>query len=235
MFEVEKIVGKQKFGRVWKYKVKWMDFPENKCTWEPEENLESVRPLLKAYEDSMKKRPKSRRKVTEDPEQESQEEEEESKDSSRLIGKKRKNPVKDSDSESKEINKKNQSEDESEEENPKSRFTRKKRRINVRSETPPRKEPKSNAKLIKSPVVNFAKPAEPREGDLSKDTPKRIITAKQHLNRDDLILCEVEWLPANGVQLINSSYTNAELKKTYPMILCEFYERCLVYPMNRKK
>ena len=38
-FEVEKIVAKRKFGRQWKYRVKWKGYPSRQNTWEPKSSL----------------------------------------------------------------------------------------------------------------------------------------------------------------------------------------------------
>ena len=55
--EVERIIkkGKDKDGNIL-YKVKWKDFPESKATWEPIENLSSIIPLIKDYENEIKKK-----------------------------------------------------------------------------------------------------------------------------------------------------------------------------------
>ena len=55
--EVERIIkkGKDKDGNIL-YKVKWKDFPESKATWEPIENLSSIIPLIKDYENEIRKK-----------------------------------------------------------------------------------------------------------------------------------------------------------------------------------
>ena len=47
---VEKILEKKKMGSIWKYKVKWEEYPEEECTWEPRENLENVKYLIDEFE-----------------------------------------------------------------------------------------------------------------------------------------------------------------------------------------
>ena len=55
--EVERIIkkGKDKDGNIL-YKVKWKDFSESKATWEPIENLTNIIPLIKEYENEIKKK-----------------------------------------------------------------------------------------------------------------------------------------------------------------------------------
>ena len=57
IMEVEKIIkkGKDKNGNIL-YKVKWKDFSESKATWEPIENLSNIIPLIKEYENEIKKK-----------------------------------------------------------------------------------------------------------------------------------------------------------------------------------
>lgn len=291
MFEVEKIIGKQKFGKVWKYKVKWVDFPESKSTWEPEDNLGYVRPLINAYEQSLKKgkEPRNKRNNSEKQDEESKEEDSQSsqhekkvkeRDSKSFLGTKRQKSPKKSDSESKEIKQKQESESEEEEEE-KSQMKRSLRARNkkqkIEKSPSPKKDPpvkekpiekeklitekkeikgikgikeqkekekekeKLNDSISKSSMVSSVQkntqgqPEETREGELSKDIPMKIVTAKQHNSEDDLILCEVEWLPnIKGFKPLNSCYTNHELKKNYASILCDFYETRLAFPKSKK-
>ena len=57
IMEVERIIkkGKDKDGNIL-YKVKWKDFSESKATWEPIENLTNIIPLIKEYENEIKKK-----------------------------------------------------------------------------------------------------------------------------------------------------------------------------------
>jgi hypothetical protein len=76
----------------------------------------------------------------------------------------------------------------------------------------------------------------PLKGDIYLDKPKRIITAKQHMDKDDEILCLVEWQPrANNSVPQPSYYTNKDLKDICPMILIEYYESRLKFPTPSKK
>jgi hypothetical protein len=47
---VEKILDKRKYKDVWKYKVKWVGYSIDDCTWEPIENLEQCRDLVDKFE-----------------------------------------------------------------------------------------------------------------------------------------------------------------------------------------
>ena len=38
-YDVEEILDKKKFGSIWKYKIKWVGFSDDTCTWEPKDNL----------------------------------------------------------------------------------------------------------------------------------------------------------------------------------------------------
>ena len=54
-YEVEEVVGKRTFedGAV-QYKIKWKDFDEDHCTWEPISHLDHAKQAVAAYEDAHK-------------------------------------------------------------------------------------------------------------------------------------------------------------------------------------
>jgi len=54
-FIVEKILDKKKEHGVWKYKVKWQDYGEEECTWEPAKNLEKVKNLIAEFNKTWRK------------------------------------------------------------------------------------------------------------------------------------------------------------------------------------
>ena len=56
---VEKILEKKKMNGIWKYKVKWENYSEEECTWEPKDNLKNVKYLIQEFEDSLKDNTKS--------------------------------------------------------------------------------------------------------------------------------------------------------------------------------
>ena len=47
---VEKILDKKKYKDVWKYKVKWVGFSLDECTWEPIENLQTCIELIEEFD-----------------------------------------------------------------------------------------------------------------------------------------------------------------------------------------
>ncbi len=48
-YSVENILDKKSENGIIKYKVKWLDYPMNCCTWEPSENLTSCNELLDEF------------------------------------------------------------------------------------------------------------------------------------------------------------------------------------------
>ena len=63
-FEVESIQGLQKFGRQWKYLVKWKDYDTEENTWEPPKHLmkQQVRKLVKDFHQANPQLPDPREK-----------------------------------------------------------------------------------------------------------------------------------------------------------------------------
>lgn len=49
---VEKILDKRFVDGEFKYKVKWLNYPSNQCTWEPKENLKNVSLMLKYFDEN---------------------------------------------------------------------------------------------------------------------------------------------------------------------------------------
>jgi hypothetical protein len=83
---------------------------------------------------------------------------------------------------------------------------------------------------VKEPIKEL-----PQEGLIEHDKPVRIKNAKQNKERDKELICEIEWAQReNGQKPKNSFYTNEELKKQYPMLLCNFYESRLKFPTIKK-
>ena len=52
-YNVEKIIAKEKIGNEVRYLVKWENFPEADCTWEPEDNLDNVKDLLEEFNNNI--------------------------------------------------------------------------------------------------------------------------------------------------------------------------------------
>jgi hypothetical protein len=89
----------------------------------------------------------------------------------------------------------------------------------------------SDSVSIDSKLQKFKK-----EGDLEYDTVISIIDAKQHKDVDDEILCLIEWAERkDGTKPENSYCLNKDLKKKFPLLLCEFYESRLKFPNKKEK
>ena len=52
---VEKILDKKVMDGMYKYKVKWLNYPLSQCTWEPKENLQNVSLMLKYFDENFDK------------------------------------------------------------------------------------------------------------------------------------------------------------------------------------
>ncbi len=53
-YSVEEILDKKEENGITKYKVKWKGFPLSDATWEPIENLTTVKQLIDQYEEKKK-------------------------------------------------------------------------------------------------------------------------------------------------------------------------------------
>lgn len=54
-YEVEKILSKRIRNGKPEYRIKWLNYPETECTWEPEGNLTTCREMLKRYNQGLSK------------------------------------------------------------------------------------------------------------------------------------------------------------------------------------
>jgi hypothetical protein len=61
-YEVEAILDKKKIGPKWKYFIKWVGYPHEQNTWEPEENLNNVQEMLEEFEASWTRKQKEKDK-----------------------------------------------------------------------------------------------------------------------------------------------------------------------------
>ena len=82
--------------------------------------------------------------------------------------------------------------------------------------------------IAKSIVPNIS-PMEdildPTHGSFMVDTPQVISDARMQTGR---LFLTVKWVKrTNGVQPGDTVFTNSELKRHNPLLLCEFYERML--------
>ena len=61
-YEVEAILEKKKIGPKWKYFIKWVGYPHEQNTWEPEENLNNVQEMLEEFEANWTRKQKEKEK-----------------------------------------------------------------------------------------------------------------------------------------------------------------------------
>lgn len=54
-YEVEEILEKKQFGNIAKYKIKWVGYGYDDCTWEPEKNLTQCKEMVKKFNESLNK------------------------------------------------------------------------------------------------------------------------------------------------------------------------------------
>ena len=79
--------------------------------------------------------------------------------------------------------------------------------------------------LSKNCGDNSSESLDSRHGAFPLDTASEITDAKLQTGR---LFLTVKWLKRpNGVQPANTVFTNSELKRHNPLLLCEFYERML--------
>ena len=98
------------------------------------------------------------------------------------------------------------------------------------------KSPANYRKESDSASVENKQPIYKKEGYLDYDTALSIIDAKQHKDIDDEILCLIEWAERkDGTKPENSYCLNKDLKKKFPLVLCEFYETRLKFPNRKEK
>ena len=49
-YEVEEVLEKKRYGRHWRYRIKWKGYPVDESTWEPIKNLENCAEKLREFE-----------------------------------------------------------------------------------------------------------------------------------------------------------------------------------------
>ena len=67
-YNVEKIIAKEKIGNEVRYLVKWENFPEAECTWEPEDNLDNVKDLVDDFNNNINENGREKEKPLNIPE-----------------------------------------------------------------------------------------------------------------------------------------------------------------------
>jgi hypothetical protein len=210
LFIVEKILDRQKFGKVIKYKIKWQGYPEKYSTWEPMDNLQEVVDMVEDFDsqfqdrDAIKKSKPIKNK----------------NDVSVLTGRKRKpEEVKLS----------------SDEEVDDAGFEMEKTSVRGKKNLAKSALAITNKIPIEADSSNSDYNNAP-QGKFETDKPSKIITGKQHDDNEYEIICLVEWKKrADGRIPKPTYYTNAELKERCPNLLIEFYESRLKFPPNKKK
>ena len=55
-YRVERIIKRRKFGKSYKYQVKWLGYDESFNTWEPAKNLSGAKDLLKIFNENLRKK-----------------------------------------------------------------------------------------------------------------------------------------------------------------------------------
>jgi len=94
VYIVEEILDKQKIKGTVRYKVKWVGFPLDQCTWEPAKNLENVRYMVTEFNKTHRKEEDSDHEKADDEEHEEEEKEEEDEEKGSDEDKKEKTPTK---------------------------------------------------------------------------------------------------------------------------------------------
>jgi hypothetical protein len=54
-YRVEKIIDKRITNGKNYYKIKWLNYPEDQCTWEPERHLSTCKDLIKKFNENVTK------------------------------------------------------------------------------------------------------------------------------------------------------------------------------------
>lgn len=255
---IEEILDRKVENGILTYKVRWKGYSLDECTWEPVENfdnLEAIKKYEKRQSTSNNKNKRNNTINTQSKEKKVQFDESLNKiineeNISNQIGV---TPMKhDIDNNN---NNNNQIKEINENQEGCSSYLSKKRSRSKQSDNHDVKRKKENIddmsgkeKKLKSsltsPIIKqemlsavvSSSGLETREGKIEKDVPLRIESAKQSLNNPQNLLCEIEWKERkNKPKLINSFYTNDQIKKKYPLLLIEYYERHLIFPQRKSK
>ena len=197
-YMVDKIIGKKKIGNIYKYRVKWKNYPIENSTWEPIDNLKFIKNKIDQFENGYKIRRKilklARKNKNIPKENEKKDASEDSKikiDSNKKKIKKKRVSIKD-------LN-----------ESPNST----KNNLIINSAQPV---------VIELPFNEGLKPI--YEGILDKDTPSKILYAK-YVPGEEEIYCLIEWNKNNNGQTPDPSYYSvSEIRRKYYDLLIDYYQ-----------
>lgn len=236
-YVVEEVLDRELKDGILMYKVKWKGYSLNDCTWEPLENFDSF-DIIKKYEKKISKinsksnnKDNSKKKVKRVMFNESLNKViNEDTSFNPLI-----TPIK------KEIN---EIEIKKEVGGPylskkRSRSKQSSHQKEYKTETfddmsEKEKQLKSSIKYSNKKAIFPGSALVPREGKIEIDIPLRIKSAKQSISNSNDLLCEIEWKEGKNKQiLLNSFYTNEQIKRKYPLLLIAYYERHLIFPQKK--
>jgi hypothetical protein len=220
-YEVESILEKRKMGGKWKYKIKWVGYPEEQCTWEPVENLDNVQDLLEEFEANFAKQ-----EVKKQLQKGSN-----SKDSNLAKSVLRESNILKKKEEPKKRSRPQDYEDEdSTEDTPKTKTGPLKKL--EKSRQPPAEKKKSSK--FDAIVIAEEEPAQIL-GSMDLDKPLRLITAKLNSQTNE-VQCLVEWdARQTGIKPSETYVSNKLLREKFPYLLLDFYESRLRFPPSTQE
>ena len=74
------------------------------------------------------------------------------------------------------------------------------------------------------------------KGDIEKDIPNKFITVLQNNDDPSSLFIEIEWKKRNnGIQPLNSTYTNKKIKEKFPLLLLDYYESQILLQHKRER
>lgn len=233
-YEVEAITDKKKVGGKWRYRVKWVGYPDSESTWEPVENLQNLEEMLKDFNEEWEKKQKEKMSqshtsnLSESFKKSSMQSFKKSKESPKMkkkrktekLGKDLEEAVYTCESE-KTTNTTNKAE---------------KALINKNTNN---SVVNNNKCLLKNTrddpiVIGEEEEDHPRVfGSFeSGDMPKRLITARLMAPNNE-VNCLVEWETRKcGIKPAETFVSNKVLREKCPQLLLDFYESRLRFPAN---
>jgi hypothetical protein len=216
---VEKILDKRKYKDIWKYKVKWVGYSIDDCTWEPIENLEQCRDMVEKFEIERGS------KLINSP-----------LDSKVIAEPKNKNSKRPSSSNDIPSFKKQKVEEEMQNEINENETTQTK--YSITKKTPNNEESNSlleevtNSPISKSTAENDDKNIFEVLGNFEEDTADKILKAKILNNENLEFNCYVQWIKReDGIQPESTWISSKEIYEKDPRLLIRFYETKIKLPV----